>query len=58
LKFYDESGHPIQNIKIWVNGRSEILANAEHIIPFTKNSSYLNVLAVRDSYAEKFSIYM
>jgi len=22
LKFYDESGHPIENIKIWVNGRS------------------------------------
>jgi hypothetical protein len=58
LKFYDELGSPINNIKVWVNGRSEVLADAEYLVPFSKKGDSLKVLAVRDTYAETFSIYL
>ncbi len=50
LKFYDEAGNPIRNIKIWVDGRSQILPEAEYLIPFSKNTNSVHILAVRDNY--------
>lgn len=45
-------------MRIWVNGRNEILKNGECLIPFSKRNESLNILAIRDNFVEKFSIYL
>jgi hypothetical protein len=43
-------------LKIWRSGREEIIENGEYLVPFSKQNEQITILAVKDSYADKFYV--
>jgi hypothetical protein len=45
-------------MRLWVNGRHESLKTSEYLIPFSKKENQIKIIAIHDSYAEKFDVYL
>lgn len=55
LKFFQEDGTAIDELDIWLRGR-KVHIKEKYTIPYGQSTEHLNIIAVKDGYAESVQV--